>query len=927
MTIRHGPERVETVQKTRSPSRYTELVHPITDVRASPRVLSQAARYPDGHEDRGPEPAEGPAVEVDMQTESLKVACGALLLLAVLCPTVCSQGDAYVSHDAEGRWLVSASADGAQRVARQTLHPVADAAWRAIPGSNGFTLTWTELEPTGPQPWFAVSLDGTRFDAVTPTRYELKLRYAVFDPLVDSPAVPAHLNANIGGNLWIVQYWTQGLEDYRAHLESQGAIIHNHLWNHANIVEMNGSVAAQVVSNPFVRSVIPFHPAYKLDEQLTQEQQAGFAEQDPKRVNIVSMVRGLAGQNPIAARIREIGGEVHLVDANTYQMRVTMSMLQIAEIARMDEVHFIEVEGPGRDTADMNIGRQFHGSTYVDTVAGFDGAGVRAEISDTGIDTSHSEFAARPVIPHGGLSNGSHGTSVYGQLFASGVNSQARGAAYMGQGIGNSAGSWSGGTEYNHTTELSNPSLNYRAVLQTFSGFSPLTTQYTSDSQTTDLILFDNPRMTMTHSQSNQGSQNSRARAWAKNCVAIGGIQHFNSLSINDDSWSSASVGPAADGRVKPELASFYDSIFTTAQGGGYTSSFGGTSGATPMTAGHFCVFYQMWNAGVFNNPTVGDVFDSRPQNTTARAFAIASATQWNFVNGSAANSDCDRDKQGWGAINLQTMYDYRNKMYWEDETTVLSNLQSNSIGLTVNPGEPFFKATLVWRDTPGTVSSSQHLINDMDLKVTSPTGTVYWGNRGMTNHASGATGEALWTGTGGVKENVNSVENVFVANPTPGTWTVEIIAADINADNHVETAAVDCDYSLCVLGVDPSPLGVFLLNMSTTGVGDGFLEIVNIPTGTIEGYCLFSEDASGPLGSGNVFGLSATPLTLISLQQPAAPGSPFHWTWPVTGTFPAQPYNFPAGTIPTALFPVDGVALSIDGSFNVAVTPIRRAQ
>lgn len=861
-----------------------------------------------------------------MQSRS-SVLTRTMVLLLAFSAFVAAQGDAHVSLDPNGHYRLTATTAFRELSIRQSQSPITDAIARAIPGTQGVTVTWTELEFTGPQSWYAISLDGKSVDAVQPTRYELKLRYGQFDPLTDLPAVPAHLRAAADHGLWIVQYWTQGLQQYRDDMTRRGAIVHDHLWHHANIVEMSATTATEVGALEYVRSVTPFHPAYKLDEQLLREQNVGFAVHPVKRVNIVSLHRGLTGQNPIANAIEALGGQVHLLDPDTYQMRVTLSLDQIATISHMDDVHFIEVEGPGRNTADMDIGRQFHGSLYVDNLAGFDGTGTRAEVSDSGIDTAHPEFAARPVIAHGGLSNGSHGTSVAGQLFASGVNAMATGAAHQGQCIGNSAGSWSGGTEYAHTTELSNPNLVYKCVLQTFSGFSPLTTQYTSDSQTTDLILFDNPRMTMTHSQSNQNSQNSRARAWGKQTVAIGGIRHFNSLTTSDDTWNGASIGPAADGRVKPELASYYDSIFTTAQGGGYTSSFGGTSGATPMTAGHFCIFYQMWAAGIFNNPTAATVFDSRPQNTTARAIAIATATQWDFVTGSAANSNIDRDKQGWGAIDNQRMYDYRNKMYWVDETDVLQPFQTSSVGLDVSPGEPFFKATLVWRDTPGTVSASQHLINDMDLKVTSPTGTVYWGNFGLTNHASGGTGEALWSSPGGSKESVNSVENVFVANPTPGTWTVEVIAANINTDNHVETGALDADYALCVIGVDPAPLGVFTLNMSTTGVGDGVVELLNVPAGTVEGYCLFSEDASGPLGSGNVFGLQATPLTLSSLQQPASAGNLFHWTWPVSGAFPDTQFSIGPGGIPTGLFPIDGMAIAIDGSFNISTTSPKRAQ
>ena len=415
-----------------------------------------------------------------MQSRSSALWTKTLILVLALSTFVLAQGDAHVSLDPNGNHSLTVNTAFRALAIRQSQSPITDAVSRAIPGTDGVAVSWTELEFTGPQPWYAISLDGRTVDVVSPTRYDVRLRYATFDPLNGRPAVPAHLTADRSATTWIVQNWTQGLEEYRHDMRRAGATIHNHLWHHANIVEMDATTATNIGARPYVRSVVPFHPAYKLDEQLSREQAIGFSVNPVKRVNIASLRRGLSGQGPIAQRIDELGGQVHLTDPDTYQMRVTLSLGQIAAIAHMDEVHFIEVEAPGRDTADMDIGRQFHGSLYVDNVGGFDGAGVRAEISDTGIDTAHPEFAARPVIPHGGLSSGSHGTSVYGQLFASGVNAQAKGAAYMGQGIGNSAGSWAGGTEYNHTSELSNPNLVYKAVLQTFSGFSPLTTQYTT---------------------------------------------------------------------------------------------------------------------------------------------------------------------------------------------------------------------------------------------------------------------------------------------------------------------------------------------------------------------------------------------------------------------------------------------------------------
>ena len=78
-----------------------------------------------------------------------------------------------------------------------------------------------------------------------------------------------------------------------------------------------------------------------------------------------------------------------------------------------------------------------------------------------------------------------------------------------------------------------------------------------------DTILFDLDLLAC-QSQSNAGNQDSRPQAWAKNIVAVGGVRHKNTNIAQDDEWDfGGSIGPAEDGRVKPDLAHFYDSVFT----------------------------------------------------------------------------------------------------------------------------------------------------------------------------------------------------------------------------------------------------------------------------------------------------------------------------------------------------------------------------
>ena len=275
---------------------------------------------------------------------------------------------------------------------------------------------------------------------------------------------------------------------------------------------------------------------------------------------------------------------------------------------------------------------------------------------------------------------------------------------------------------------------------------------------------------------------------------------------MDDDCWcAGGSIGPATDGRIKPDLCAFYDDILTTSTGGStsYTETFGGTSGATPIIAGHVGLFFDMWADGIFGNdvlppgsgPTGYDVFDNRAHMTTAKAMLINNATQYPFTG---TSHDKTRVHQGWGWPNVQRIYDMREKIYVINETEVLGNLETITFPLSVEPGEPEFRATLVYADPPGTVGSTYHRINDLTLLVVSPSGNYYWGNHGLLE------GNFSIPNAGG-PNTVDTVENVLVENPEDGLWIVQVMADEIVEDGHIETEGVlDADFALVVSGVIP---------------------------------------------------------------------------------------------------------------------------
>ncbi len=669
-----------------------------------------------------------------------------------------------------------------------------------IPGKPSFARVWTVPGSNGPETNYTLSLDGKITATVKNANYDLLLRYQRFDPVADRPSIPAQLQANSDNRLMIVQYWTQGIEDYREAIRDLGGEIHLFLANHANVVELPSSAVDSVRGLSFVRTVVPFHPAFKLEEELLnaiQDQASG-----PVKVNVLTTRRG--GQAPVAQWVRTNGGTVEEISKETHLLTVTVDAEQLPGLARLNSVQWIDRwSAPG---ADMDIARQLHGAVYVQAQAGFNGGDVRGEVMDVGTEQTHPDFAGRVLQHSPTVPIGAHGTCTTGIVFGSGAgNASATGCLPVATIVTAYSSSFAGGSRYNHSGELVNNALPYKCVFQSNSWGSNQTTQYTSVSQNMDLILFDFQKLSITQSQSNLNNQNSRPEAWAKNIIAVGGINHQNTLTMNDDFWGGASIGPAADGRIKPDLASFYDLILCTDQvgnagyaAGNYFSNFGGTSGATPITGGHLGLFYDMWDAGIFGNPTPGaSVFENAPYNTTAKAFVINTATQWTF-SGSTAN--LTRVHQGWGHADVQRMYDLRNQTYFVDETDVMVQTNARTHLLTVPSGTSELRATLDYRDPPGTTSSTLHRINDLDLIVVAPSNDIYYGNNGLL--------AAMTSTTGGTPNQVDTVENVYVANPQAGLWRVLVYARDVNQDSHVETPAVDVDYALVVTGVTPPAAG-----------------------------------------------------------------------------------------------------------------------
>ncbi len=779
---------------------------------------------------------------------------------------------------------------------------------------------------------------GVNWDKLQQISHDMRLHFARFDPLNEGePAVPTMLRASSRSKLRIVQFETQILSELKDGITAAGAEVVRYLPDQAYLVRMDPAAEAAIEALPYVRWVGEYHPAYRLEPQILDLLQGGAAsteavEARPYNVMMVDPETDRAG---LVTRLGESGIQVNNPQGQGILLVAEMTPNQLRLMYGDDAVLWID-----RLTeigTDIDVARVQGGADYLESVSGIDGKGISGFVME-GVWPGHVEFAARPPyrdVPYfiGDGSFSGHGMNTAGEIYAIGVRPDAKGIMPFAQ-MGYCEAGYVSGTDLrlSVTTEAI---ANHKVTVETASWGYARTTLYTSRSAEMDHIVF-NLDLLVSNSQSNAGGtsepRGSRPQAWAKNVLSVGAFRHYGTADPSDDVWlepglSGGSIGPAEDGRIKPELSAFYDGILTT-DAPGYNPGFGGTSGATPIVNGYAGLTTQMFSLGLFGNPgakAAADVvsqvtpwqvlYNYRPHFTTVKALMINSARQHSF---SGANHDLTRVHQGWGMPSVEDLYDNRNGMLVVDEQFVLKELETRTFQVFVPAGTPEFRATMVYADPEAVPGSAVDRINSLDLKVISPNSVTYWGNNGLK--------ENMFSTPFGVPNDLDTVENVWVQNPTPGTWMITVHAAAVRVDGHLETEDdMDVDFALAVSGLaghsnmERSTLDLRVWPELGADPGSFAVRLENLPSNWVEGYTIFSNRAIHQPGHGNFHGLETDALFNIILAQPLAEGNVFHFTKGDTDVYPYVDFDFPS-SMSNALRGVtfDAIAIFLDANGRV---------
>ncbi len=212
--------------------------------------------------------------------------------------------------------------------------------------------------------------------------------------------------------------------------------------------------------------------------------------------------------------------------------------------------------------------------------------------------------------------------------------------------------------------------------------------------------------------------------------------------------YSASSRGPVRDGRLKPEICAFGTSVFSTLPGNRYVTATG-TSMATPAITGAAALLTQRY----------------RQLQGGAQPTAVLLKGLLTGCADDQGNPGPDY-RYGLGMFNLarsvKALEENRYRSF-----NISAAATTNTFTVTVPANLAQLKVLLVWNDPAATPLAAKALLNDLDLTVTSPSGTLI--RPLVLNPANPAAIAQPGTDT------LNNIEQVVITTPAAGTYTVTV--------------------------------------------------------------------------------------------------------------------------------------------------------
>jgi hypothetical protein len=339
---------------------------------------------------------------------------------------------------------------------------------------------------------------------------------------------------------------------------------------------------------------------------------------------------------------------------------------------------------------------------------------------------------------------------------------------------------------------------------------------YDAGTRDADAVMPGNQELITVFSAGNSGpgSRSIGSPGNGKNMITVGASENPRPVD-EDGSWTDgcqvdaadadnamdmiffSSRGPAAGGRVKPDLVAPGTHVTGTQANPGsgdgicdgtrpignqtYAAS-SGTSHAAPAVSGVASLSWW-WMASGQGSLEFDSGSPMTPSPALMKAWLLAHPT---YLTGKGANDDLPSNAQGYGMPNLADMFsDTPN--FLVNQNHVFEN--SGEVWTTqmqrVDPARPV-RIVLAWTDAPGAVGTSPQ-VNNLDLEVD-----------GASESWRGNVFEGAWSIPGGSPDGLNNAEAIYLAPDSSAPLTVSVRAFNIAGDGVPGNADLtDQDFAL----------------------------------------------------------------------------------------------------------------------------------
>ncbi|MBU0685975.1 MAG: PQQ-binding-like beta-propeller repeat protein [Candidatus Thermoplasmatota archaeon] len=582
----------------------------------------------------------------------------------------------------------------------------------------------------------------------------------------------------------------------------------------------------------FSRSLDASPPGFGADDRSSTErmsnpyQDMSLPEEtisDP-RIDVLVTTFEKSWVDYVARAVSELGGSEIVYSYKSWgTVRATIDKDDLTQLARVPGVMWIDRQTDAHVFND--IARWvIQSADTVDFVTpiheqGIWGTGQTVTVGDTGIDYDHDAFSDPSIVtpdpnhrkvtdyyvPPGALGdsvdNGiNHGSHVSGTV----AGDDGTWHVYDGdpRGLNGTVGPHDGqafdaklqvqdlsqdgyvvGTPAD-MHDLFQPALDRGSYIHTNS-WGDSGNDYITEASQTDDFLWDNQDFIVLFAAGNSGSGlgSISPYAAAKNVIGVGATE--NGMRMQTVAGFS-SRGPTADGRLKPDVMAPGSGTWSVRGMDPRTTlnnywQLSGTSMATPTVAGAATLVRQYYMDGFYPTGTKQPGNGFVPSAALVKATLINSASEMTGT-GAYANDELKypNDNQGWGRVLLDDALFFQNDLRGvvvDDERVGLATGGSASYEMAIGDSSMPVEVTLVWTDYPGLPMSSPALVNDLNLVVTSPGGTIYRGNV----YQGYNPGESTPNPALSLSDHLNNVESVLVVtNPQVGLWTVSVSGSNV---------------------------------------------------------------------------------------------------------------------------------------------------